>query len=113
MYFWLVVDKEITIANNVFAFQLASAIDAAIRHLITEDNEELPITMFRIDHDPGHADKVRAKPPCRRDAWSAEHMKVEEARPNGLLNSHAKQKRLQISRLAWMDLVVSINVVCC
>ena len=111
MYYWLVVEKDITIANNVFAFQLTSAIDAAVRQLITEENEQLPIAMFKLEHDPQYADFIRAKPPCLHDPWSAAHIKVEETRPFGLVNPHAKQKRLQICRIAWLDVVVRSTVV--
>ena len=104
MYHSIIKKEDITIANNVFAFQLTSSVDAAVRDIITEANEQLPISMFKLEHDPSYVDFVMAMPKCLRDDWSSAHIDTETTIDrNGLLNPHARQKRLQICRIATMD----------
>ena len=104
MYYSVIKDEDVTMENNVLAFQLGSAIDASVRDIVTDENEQLPNLMFRLEHDAAVEEFIKAKPSCLQDPWSAAHMEMESKRPGGLLNNHAKQKRLQICRLAWMEL---------
>ena len=103
MYYAVIRDEDITVENNVFAFQLVSGIDAGVRDIITDVNELLQISMFKLEHDASWVEFVLATPACLRDKWSSAHIAMETKRPHGLLNPHARQKREQICRIAWME----------
>ena len=99
----LVRDDGLTMANNVFAFQLVSSIDCSVRSLITKKNQTFPVRLFALEFDPSIAEAVASTPACVLDEFSLDHINKEKVEVNGLLNKRARMKRRQICRIGWLD----------
>ena len=109
MWLNLLMKSDLTLENNLFAFQMVSGIDANIRHMITEVNAR-ELKIFRLEREPELAGKILEEPRCRHKEWTAAHVKLHRGKDGGLLNPDAVQTRRQMSRITPMDLHCSFNL---
>ena len=98
----IVLELDLTVRNNVFAFQLVSGADSAVWDLITEMHER-ELKVFRLDKYPDLSTELLEliqQFPCLLDPFTFQHVQDCSALPGGLLGPDAVMMRRQIMRLA-------------